>query len=414
MLMNKVKASMLAMGLVLTLGGCSVAESAGIDESRTTTLAVESTTDVATVAETPIEETIVVAASGSASSALDTTEMFTDRDLVQSPDLSDATRLTLTSGQDVSIVEEGIYVISGQVSDTTIIVEANEAAKVQLVLEDLQITNQEAPAIYVVSADKVFVTTTDSINALSVTGTYMVDGETNLDAVIFSKSDLVLNGLGTLEINAMTGNGISSKDDLKITGGSYKIEALADAIEANDAIRIYDGDINLISDKDGLHSENEEDLSLGYIYIRQGTITIEVGDDAIRGNSIVQIDGGSIDIVSSSEGIEATYVQINGGDISIYATDDGINAAEKSIYDVLIEVNGGSIDVVMASGDTDGFDANGDIVINGGTISVEGMSSFDADGTASLNGGEVTVNGEIITEIIQSQMGGTKGNRNNR
>lgn len=414
MLMNKVKASMLAMGLVLTLGGCSVAESAGIDESRTTTLAVESTTDVATVAETPIEETIVVAASGSASSALDTTEMFTDRDLVQSPDLSDATRLTLTSGQDVSIVEEGIYVISGQVSDTTIIVEANEAAKVQLVLEDLQITNQDAPAIYVVSADKVFVTTTDSINALSVTGTYMVDGETNLDAVIFSKSDLVLNGLGTLEINAMTGNGISSKDDLKITGGSYKIEALADAIEANDAIRIYDGDINLISDKDGLHSENEEDLSLGYIYIRQGTITIEVGDDAIRGNSIVQIDGGSIDIVSSSEGIEATYVQINGGDISIYATDDGINAAEKSIYDVLIEVNGGSIDVVMASGDTDGFDANGDIVINGGTISVEGMSSFDADGTASLNGGEVTVNGEIITEIIQSQMGGTKGNRNNR
>ena len=72
--------------------------------------------------------------------------------------------------------------------------------------------------------------------------------------------------------------------------------------------------------------------------------------------------------------------------------DDAVNATNKSTaYDVVIEVNGGIISVDMADGDTDGFDANGTVV---------------------LNGGEVTVNGEIVTEIVQSQKG-VKAKRSN-
>jgi hypothetical protein len=73
---------------------------------------------------------------------------------------------------------------------------------------------------------------------------------------------------------------------------------------------------------------------------------------------------------------------------------------------VVIEVNGGDITVVMGSGDTDGFDANGSIYINGGTINVTGNSAFDYDNTAELNGGTVIINGEEVTEIPQSMMGG--------
>jgi hypothetical protein len=93
-------------------------------------------------------------------------------------------------------------------------------AKVQLVLDGVSITNTDSPAIYVVSADKCFVTTTDSVSTLTVTGTFAADGDTNIDAVIFSKDDLVLNGTGTLNISS-TGNGITSKDDLTVTGGTY-------------------------------------------------------------------------------------------------------------------------------------------------------------------------------------------------
>jgi len=343
--------------------------------------------------------------------ALDTSELFTDRDMGQSADLTDAVYIKLTDGEDVTIDSEGVYVISGSAVNATIIVEADDEAKVQIVLDGVTIQNENAPAIYVKSADKVYVTTTDSNNSMEVTGSFLADGETNLDAVIYSKSDLVLNGIGSLEILSAGGNGITSKDDLKVTGGTYTITSMEDGLESNDSIRIAGGDITINSSKDALHCENEEDYSLGYIYILDGELNIAAADDGIRGTTIVQIDGGVIHISTSREGIEATYIQINGGDIDVYASDDGINATRKSNYDVVIEVNGGTIDVEVGSGDTDGFDSNGSIYINGGTINVSANSAFDSDGIAQLNGGTVTVNGQIITEITQSQMGGMGGTR---
>ena len=331
-----------------------------------------------------------------------------DRDLEQSADLTDATYISLESNEDVTITSEGVYVLSGEAEDVTIIIEADDEAKVQLVLDGVSITNENSPAIYVKSADKVFITTTDSDNYLAVTGSYEADGDTNLDAVIFSKADLVLNGTGVLDIVSEEGNGITSKDDLKITGGTYIITSALDGLEANDSIRIYDVDITIVAGEDALHSENEDDLTLGYIYILDGTLDITAGDDGIRGTSILQIDGGTINIETSTEGIEGTYIQINGGEITIYATDDGINATSKSnYYDVVIEVNGGTINVTVGSGDTDAFDSNGSIYINGGTIDITApTSAFDSDGVAELNGGDVTVNGEVITQITESQMGG--------
>ncbi|WP_052769839.1 carbohydrate-binding domain-containing protein [Paenibacillus sp. IHB B 3415] len=317
--------------------------------------------------------------------------------------------MNLESNQDVTLSEEGVYVLSGDVDNVTVTVEAADDAKVQIVLDGVSITNEDAPAIYVKAADKVFVTSTDSENYMEVSGSYVADGETNLDAVIFSRADLTLNGTGTLDIVSGQGNGISSKDDLKITGGVYTIESSADAIEANDAILIHDGTITIDTQKDGLHSENEEDTTLGNIYIEGGTLTITAADDAITGNNLVQIDGGIINIKSAVEGIEANNIIVNEGQLTLYATDDGINATPKVSSGASIVVNGGTIEVSMASGDTDAFDSNGDMYINGGTINVEATSAFDADGTTELNGGTVTVNGEPITEITESLGGGFGG-----
>ena len=339
-------------------------------------------------------------------SVIDTLELFSDRDLEQSVDLATATQIKLESDKDVTLSTEGIYILSGDVKNVTIVVDAPEDAKIQIVLDGISITNEDSPAIYVKAANKVFVTSTDSKNHMEVSGTYVADGDTNLDAVIFSKADITLNGTGTLEIVSTKGNGISSKDDIKITGGVYNINSSGDAIEANDAILINDGDITIDTGKDALHSENDEDTSLGYIYIENGTLNITAADDAIRGNSFVQIDGGTINIDTCEEGIEANNIKINGGEITLYAKNDGINASPKVNDNVAIEVNGGTINVTMGSGDTDAFDSNGNIYINGGTIVVEATSAFDSDGTAELNGGNVTVNGETITQITQTQMGG--------
>ncbi|SEU27812.1 carbohydrate-binding domain-containing protein [Paenibacillus sp. NFR01] len=404
--MKNVSAMAAAMLLSLAVAGCSQSQDGNANAATNQTSSQAANTQADSTQNSTTQSTGTTSSGTSGASALDTAEMFSDRDLEQSADLSSATAIGLVSGKDVTLSAEGVYVLSGEADHVTVTVEAPEDAKVQIVLDGASITNEDAPAIYVKSADKVFVTSADGQNHLEVTGNYAAGGETNVDAVIFSKADLTLNGTGTLDIVSAQGNGISSKDDLKVTGGTYTIQSSADAMEANDSIRVYDGTITIDTGKDGLHSENVDDASLGYIFIQNGTLNITAADDAIRGNSIVQIDGGTIDIKDSEEGIEATTIQINDGQITLYAKNDGINASPKIDATPVIEVNGGTISVSMGSGDTDAFDANGNIAINGGTINVEATSAFDADGTAQLNGGTVTVNGEQITEITVSRGGG--------
>ena len=246
-------------------------------------------------------------------SIIDTSSLFTDRDLEQTADTANATEITVKSGEDITISEEGVYVISGTATDCTITVDADSAAKVQLVLDGVSITNADAPAIYVLSADKVFVTTASgSSNELTTTGEFAAIGDvTNIDGVIFAKDDLVLNGQGTLTINS-SASGVVGKDDVKITGGTYNITATEHGIQGKDSVAIADGTFNITAGTDAIHAKNDEDLTLGYAYIAGGTFNLNGASDGIEGYAVVQIDGGVITI-DSQEGIEGTYIQINGG-----------------------------------------------------------------------------------------------------
>lgn len=375
--------------------------------TRQSSTAAQQTENSSQAAEASATNTYVANTSGK----LDTSDLFSDRDLAQTADTSSAVTITAKDNTTETITEEGVYILTGTASNFTVRIETDKESKVQLVLDGLNVTNSDFPVIYVVSADKCFITTTSSENTLSVTGTFTSDGDTNTDAVIFSKDDLVFNGTGTLNISSAAANGISGKDDVKFTGGTYNIQSAKDSIEANDSILVYDGTFNITSSKDGLHSEDSDDDTTGYIYIQNGTFNITASSDAIQATTVCQIDGGTFDL-TASEGIEATYIQINGGNITISASDDGINGAQKSksIGTPTIEFNGGYIKVTVGQGDTDGIDCNGNIVVNGGTIDVTAqMSSFDYDGTAQYNGGTIIVNGTQVDSIPQSMMGGGRG-----
>lgn len=408
---EKALAGIAALAMALTtVVGCSEYEGSS---EKTSSSQTETTADTGSADKDTGAKAENMAYSEKTNGVIDTTDLFSKRDLEQEADTSDAETLSLADGKTIDITAAGVYIISGSAKNCTIRVEAEKEDKVQLVLDGADIENEDFPAIYVVSADKCFITTAEgSENSLTVSGEFRADGDTNTDAVIFSKDDIVLNGLGKLNITSKYGNGISCKDDMKITGGTYNTDTAKDSFEANDSIAICGGNFNISTDKDGFHSENDDDDTVGWIYISEGDFDIESGSDGIQGTTYVQIDGGTYDI-TSSEGIEATYVQINDGTINIDASDDGINAtAKSSACDVIVEFNGGYTTIVMGAGDTDGVDANGSIYVNGGTIDVTAqMSSFDYDREAQFNGGTIIINGEEVSEIPQSMMGGPGGGR---
>lgn len=262
---------------------------------------------VSSETETNAEETSAQSEAGSYSSA----DMFTERDLAGTYEESGAVYVTLSgdgiigetdgvaiNGQTVTITAEGTYIFSGTLSEGQIVVDADNA-KVQIVFDNVDITCASSAAVYVKSAEKVFVTLAEgSQNTLRNTDGYVAIDDNNIDAVIFSKSDLTLNGTGSLTIVSAEGHGIVSKDDLKITGGTYDITAAGHALSGKDSVRIADGTFILTAEKDGIHAENADDEEKGYIYIADGDFTITSDGDGMDASNIVQIEDGTFDITA--------------------------------------------------------------------------------------------------------------------
>lgn len=238
-------------------------------------------------------------------------DMFTDRDKKTEYDEKNAVKIQLSgssatassdsvkiNGTTVTIREEAVYVISGTLENGMVIVDAPDTAKVQLVLAGADITSQTSAALYILEADKVFVTLADDTgNALSNGGSFEAIDENNIDGAIFSKQDLTLNGTGALTVTSAAGHGIVCKDDLVITGGSYVVNAASHGLDANDSVRLTNADLTIDAGKDAIHCENSDDAEKGFVYISGGTIKAEAEGDGIAASAHMQIAGGTVELL---------------------------------------------------------------------------------------------------------------------
>ena len=440
----------LAIGLTAAmcmamLAGCSTSQSTSSTSDTEVTSDVSTETDAdkespngsadaentSVKTEMTVEEMQAAIDEAMSDAAIDITDMFTKRDLAGNYDESEAVKITL-SGKTaacnssnvqiedgvVTIKAAGVYVLSGTLTDGTIVVDAGDDDKVQLVLDGVSIMAADYAAIYAKNADKVFVTLAEGAgNSLTVSGDYVQTDDNNVDAVIFAKCDLTLNGTGSLTVKDNTGHGIVSKDDLVVTGGTYTIYSQDHCLNGKDSVRIADGTFNLSCDEDGIHAGNDDQQD-GYVYIEGGDINISVGDDAIHAEGLLIITGGDIDVSKSCEGVEGYKILVTGGDIDVVSSDDGFNAAGGSSgsgynhdgfgggpgmggvdmdadNDAYILITGGTINI-NANGD--GIDSNGCIGITGGSVYVLGPSdngngAMDYGICAAITGGEIVAVG---------------------
>lgn len=348
-------------------------------------------------------------------------DMFTDRDARTEYDESDSVLIQLNgtsaaassnsvkiSGTTVTITEEATYIISGTLDDGMIIVNAPDTAKLQIVLNSVDITSKTSAPLYILEADKVFLTLADGTkNTLSNGGTFTAIDENNIDATIFSKQDLTLNGSGSLTVTSPAGHGIVCKDDLVITSGTYTVHSASHGLDANDSVRIT-GKTNLTIDagKDGIHSENSDDASLGFIYISNGTINIEAEGDGIAAGAYVQIENGTFDLlvgggsVNGSSASSGNYGGFMGGgghggmrpgssQSTTTTTDDsstsmkGIKAANSLL------ISGGTFHIDSAD---DSVHSDVSVTINGGTFEIaSGDDAIHAEDTLTITAGMINI-----------------------
>ena len=392
----------LALSALVTLSACSTVDASEPISSSAQTVPAEST---------PAESAV----SSTSDTAENSSELFTDRDLEIGYDEETSAWITLSgdsassdsdavqiSGSTVTITDEGTYILSGVLNNGMVVVSAEDTDKVQLVLNGVQITNETSAAIYIPEADKVFITTVDGTeNVLTNGRTCSAIDDNNIDAVIFSKSDLTLNGAGTLTINAAAGHGIVSKDDLVLTSGTYVITAASHGLSGKDSVRIANGSYTITAGKDGIQAENTDDASLGYLYIAGGTFAITAEGDGLSASGYLQVEDGDVTITTGAGGASVTMTTdtFGTGKAGGFPTQDAAtqtaateedSVSQKGIKaDGTITLSGGNFALDTVD---DAIHAGGDILVTGGAYDLQsGDDAVHSDAAVTIQNGTFTI-----------------------
>ncbi len=334
-------------------------------------------------------------------------EMFTARDyeigysdyctITLSDDTSSADGDgVMISENTITITTAGTYVLTGSLSNGQIVVDVGSEEKVQLVLSNANITCSGSAALYCLNADKVFLTTAEnSENVLSSIDEFTTTEDNNVDAAIFAKCDLTLNGSGTLAVSCTTGHGIVSKDDLVITSGDYFIEAAKQGLSGKDSIRIAGGNFEITSGTDGIHSENDTDGE-GFIFISGGTFLITSAHDGIDASGAITIEDGTFTITAGGGNANATksHADFNprpdNSQTTATSTDTDTDSDYKGIKsDTSVLISGGTFTVDASD---DAIHTDGSILISDGALILStGDDGIHADETTMISGGNISI-----------------------
>jgi hypothetical protein len=290
------------------------------------------------------------------------------------------------NGNTYTITSQGTYVLSGDLTDGQIVINAGDGDEVEIDLENAHISCSYDSPIYAVSADKVKIKAIEgTTNSVSDLRSYSAgENDTEGSAAIYALCDLNLIGTGTLNVTAKNyNNGIHTKDDLKIKDVVLTVSATNNALKGNDSVTIESGRITAVSTGgDAIKTDNSDISSKGNqkgsVTISGGTVTLTAADDGIDAAYDVVISGGDIEIIKAGgKGICANNaVNIESGELTVkYSADDAVHANNDNALENgetpegNVTIFGGTINIVNTA--DDGIHADGTLLIKGGDINIE-------------------------------------------
>jgi len=261
----------------------------------------------------------------------------------------------------VHITQPGTYSVSGSLSKGQIAVDLGDEAKddpeavVTLILNGTDITCEVAPAIIFYNVYECGSTDTD-------------------------------NAVKDVDTSSAGANVIIADGTTNTVNGSY-------------VARIYKPD-SVVLNKSGTEVEDAKKLHKydAAFYSRMSMNVNGEGENS-----------GMLTINADNEGLDSElHLTINGGVIHINSGNDGINTNEDGVS--VTTINGGElhIQVTGETGEGDGIDSNGWLVINGGTVIAQACAfsadaGIDSDMGIHINGGTVIASGNMLDRISESK-----------
>ena len=180
--------------------------------------------------------------------------------------------------------------------------------------------------------------------------------------------------------------------------GDWSAEAASATVDTSDAgavVVIADGSVNNVTGSHvaRIYKDNEEQKKLWKIdgaFYSFMSMNIEGEQDGT----------GVLNITADNEGLDSElHLTINGGNVSIASQDDGINTNEDGVSVTTIN-GGTLHIVAGLGDEGDGIDSNGFLVINGGTVismaNPRSDSGLDSDMGSYINGGTVVALGSTM------------------
>ncbi len=292
---------------------------------------------------------------------------------------SDGSGVSITDGE-ITIESAGTYVFSGSLTDGRIIVNAKDE-DVILVLNDAEITCSDGSPIYIYKSNLTTLhlmegtknTLTDG-SSYSFSDAYSSAEEDEPNACLYSKSDLVLQGAGSLTVNANYNNGITGKDTLEIYDLSLTVHAANHGINGKDSNLIDSASITVDCGGDAIRSTNDTDETLGWVSVSNSTLNLTSGEDGIQAETTATLSKGSYTITS-------------GGGNTVSPSDDTSAKGIKAGSDLAL-ISG----VYVMDCSDDAFHSNGNVTVSNGIYTIStGDDAFHADETLTVTNGSINV-----------------------
>ena len=312
---------------------------------------------------------------------------------------SDASNVTVANNTYVTIIVPGEFNVSGSCSSGQLVVNCDKTTYadglVTINLMGLELSNTSTSPVYIAAiGDEVEISSKNGYTNTISDGTSYTNDDGDSGA-IYACDDIKFKGKGTLNVNGNCADAIVCKNDIKIWNGTLNVTAVDDGIRGKDSVRIGDPDdtdfsylnVNVTtSGGDGIKSTDESDTTCGFVRVSGGNVNVNSYGDCIFGVYNVEINGGSLNLVTTGSKDTGSAKGLKGG-----YTDD----TTSTTYTGAVTVNGGYI---YAKTNDDCINANGDVNILGGELelqttgSTSGYQAIHADNSCYLgtSGGAYT------------------------